>query len=268
MTDLLALAGRAPDGWLAIAREAEATRLADLLAALDQAKLRSRHHDFVPAPGGHEPADHAVIAAVQQADACWATMRDGTDRVYLIQSTVDVTAAAQQALAAFDDTPKVEVFAPDQPLPDYHEQALLAATLLWSATPEQPVTVARTFDGAGTDGPWFTPDHELVVDPARRRKLLDFLTSGEVVLRVGNGLSDVVTGARDRVPASLRSDGTWVWSEAATYYLDHHQLAPDADLTEHALANRPPDRLSPLTRHRVRVALTPIDQEDPPWRAG
>ena len=266
MTDLLALAGRAPDGWLAIAREAEDSRLAELIAALDQAKLRARHHDFVPRPDGHEEADRAVLAAARGADACWASMRDGAHRVYLVQSTTDVTAAVQQALAAFEDTPKVEVFAPDQPLPEYHERALLAATLLWSATPKQPVTVARTFDGAGADGPWFAPDHERVADPAHRRKLLDFLTGGEVVLTAGTRLADVVTGTPDRVPASLRSDGTWVWSEASTYYLDHHQFAPDPDLAAHALAHRPPDRLSPLVRHRVRAALTP--QEDPPWRAG
>lgn len=266
--DLLALAGRAPDGWLAIAREADEYRLAELLAALDQTKLRTRQHDFVPQPDGHEEADRAVLVAAQEAEACWATMRDGTDRVYLIQSGTDVTAAVQQALTDVDDTPKVEVFAADQRLPAYQEQALLAATLLWSATPEQPVTVARVFDGAGADGPWFAPEHELVVDPARRGKLLDFLTGGDVVLTTDALLPDVITGKPGTVPATLRSDGTWVWSEAAAYFLDRHQLAPDPDLAEYALANRAPDRLCPLTRHRVRAALTPTDQEDPPWRAG
>lgn len=281
--ELLARAGRVPDGWLAIARETladgETDRLEELLAALDESKLHARQHSFVPAPDGHEQNDAALVAAVTAADgveACWATMRDGTDRVYLVQAGVDadlpaVTAAGQHALAACQDTPKVEVFGPDHPLPAYHEQALLAATLLWSAAasrPEPPVSVARAFDGAGVDGPWFAPDHELVVDPAQRRRLLDFLAGGDVVLTADVRLADVLTGAADVVPTSLRSDGTWVWSEATRYYLDRYQLAPDPELAGHAMANRPGGRLCPLARHRVRVALNPTEQEEPSWRAG
>lgn len=273
--ELLALAGRAPDAWLAIAREAladgETDRLAALLAALDEPK--PRQHGFTPEPDGHDEADAAVVAVAQgRAEACWATMRDGTNRVYLVQAGNDadlpaLTAAVQHALDGFEDTPKVEVFAPDHPLPDYHERALLAATLLWSAEEEPEVAVARAFDGAGADGPWFAPDHELVVDPAQRRRLLDFLAAGEVVLTVTARLTDVLTGAAGAVPASLRSDGTWVWSEATRYYLDRYQLAPDPELAGHALANGPGGRLCPLTRHHVRVALNPTDQEGPTWRA-
>jgi hypothetical protein len=277
--ELLARAGQVPDGWLAIAREVLAAgdtgRLAELLAALDESKTPAPHYNFAPEPDGHEPTDSALVAAVtgEGVDACWATMRDGTDRVYLVQAGVDadlpaVTAAGQHALAAWEDTPKVEVFGHDHPLPGYHEQALLAATLLWSATSEPPVTVARAFDGAGADGPWFAADHELVVDPMQRRRLLDFLAGGEVVLTATGRLVDVLTGAAEVVPASLRSDGTWVWSEATRYYLDRYQLAPDPELAGHAMANRPSGRLCPLTRHRVRAALNPTDQKGPSWRAG
>ena len=273
--ELLALAGRAPDGWLAIAREAlgdgDTGRLTDLRAALGEPGVR--RYRFAPDPDGYADADAAVVDSVRgEAEACWATMREGTDRVYLVQARSDtdlpaLTVAVQRVLESWEDTPKVEVFSPDDPLPAYHEQALLASTLLWSAGSAPEVTVARAFDGAGIDGPWFAPDHELVVDPAQRRRLLDFLAAGEVVLSVTARLTDVLTGAAGAVPASLRSDGTWVWSEATRYYLDRYQLAPDPDLAGHALANRPPDRLCPLTRHHVRVALNPTDQEGPTWRA-
>ncbi|RKT83053.1 hypothetical protein SAMN05421805_11786 [Saccharopolyspora antimicrobica] len=266
--ELLALAGQVPDGWLAIAREAHAaadeTRLDGLFALLGDPK--PQQHTFAPEPNGHEEADRAVLAAIQAepgAQACWATTRGGTDRVYLVQSEGDLTAATtagHRALAGLADSPRVEVFAPGDVLPGYHENALLAATLLWSAEPGPEVRVARTFDGATAAGPWFDPGHELVVDPAERRRLLDFLTAGEVVLTADVLMLDVFTGTR-AVPAGLRSDGTWVWSDAAKYYLDRYQLAPDAELAGHALGGRPGGRLTPLARHRVRAALTP--QEGP-----
>ncbi|MDA3629324.1 hypothetical protein OU415_28110 [Saccharopolyspora sp. WRP15-2] len=262
--ELLALAGRVPDGWLAIAREAlaagDTARLAALVATLGEPKPQAAQHSFTPEPHGHEQADSAALAAVRNAaQACWATTRNGADRVYLVQTEADpstVTAAAHRALAGLVDSPRVEVFAPDQPLPAYHEQALLAATLLWSETPKPQVRVARAFDGATAAGPWFAPDRELVVDPAERRRLLDFLTAGEVVLTADVLMADVFTGAT-AVPADLRSDGTWVWSDATKYYLDRYQLAPDAELAGHALAHAPRGRLCPLTRHHVRAALTP-----------
>lgn len=274
--ELLSLAGRVPDAWLAIARDVladgDAERLDTLLGVVKPAW--EARHAFTPA-APHETDDAVVeaVAAGTGAEACWVALRGGTDRVHLVQAGRDadlpaLTAAAQHALAPLADTPRVEVFGPDHPLPAYHDQALLAGTLLWSATPARPVAVARAFDGAGADGPWFAVDHELVVDPAARRRLSGFLAGGEVVLSVAARLADVLTGAPGAVPASLRSDGAWVWSEATRYYLDRYQLAPDPDLAGHALANRPADRLDPLTRHRVRVALHPTDQEGPSWRAG
>ncbi|GAA4613326.1 hypothetical protein [Saccharopolyspora hordei] len=268
--ELLALAGRVPDGWLAIAREALAAgdtdRLAGLIATLDGTAPQAGPHHFAPDGDGHEEADRAVLAALQAepgVQACWATTRGGTDRVHLVQADADlpaVTATAHRALSGLVDSPRVEVFTPDQVLPAYHERALLAATLLWSATPGPQVRVARAFDGATASGPWFDPGHELVVDPAERRRLLDFLAAGDVVLTADALLPDVFTGTT-AVPASLRSDGTWVWSEATQYYLDRYRLAPDPELAEHALAHPPAGRLSPLARHRVRAALIP--QEGP-----
>ena len=275
--ELLALAGRAPDGWLVIAREAladdDSARLTALLDVLPEEKTKRREHTFAPEPGGYEKADRTLVAAVRtRADACWATTRDGADRVYLVQAKEGadlpaVAVAGQKALARLEDTPKVEVFGPDSELPDYHERALLAATMLWSAAPGDPVHVARAFDGAGVRGPWFSPDHELVVDPAERLRLLEFLAGGELVLAASGRLTDVMSGAPGAVPAGLRSDGTWVWSDATRYYLDRYQLAPDPELAVHAKATEPAGaRISPLARHHVRVALNPTDQEGPTWR--
>lgn len=267
--DLLARAGFVPDGWLAIAREAladgDTERLEALHVALGSRKSQTAHHVFAPEVVGYEAADAAVIRAASGAHACWATVRDGVDRVYLVQADGDLPAVAavvQQSLDGLVDTPIVEVFGPGDMLPDYHERALLAATLLWAKDSVPSVHVARAFDGAGEDGPWFESGHELVVDPAERRRLLDFLASGELVLTADSLMVDLFSGAQT-VPANLRSDGTWVWSDASRYYLDRYQLAPDPELAGHAMATAPGGRLDPLTRHHVRAALTPhpTDQE-------
>ncbi|MFD2420769.1 hypothetical protein [Amycolatopsis pigmentata] len=279
---LLTLAGSVPDGWLAVARDALAAgdtdRLAELRAALEEVAPpthRARYR-FTPHGAGYEDADRAVVSAVTAegaAVACWAVMRDGSDRVYLVQADGPdlpaVTALAQDAIDEAGDTPRVEVFGPETPLPRYHEEALLAATLLWAATPGTPVRIARAFDGASPGrGPWFGPRHQLVEDAGERQRLLDFLSGGEVVLTSEVRLTDLITGTAGAVPADLRSDGVWVWSEASRYYLDRHRLAVDARLAAHARKRAPVRRLSPLDRYRVRAALVPSGDEDSLWRAG
>jgi hypothetical protein len=266
---LLALAGHAPDAWLAIARETlaagDGTRLGELRAALDVAGYPARRPTFGPA--GPAAADRPVVDALRAApgaEACWVSMRDGTDRVYLVQAGpgADLPAMTHLVQRVVADTPRVEVFAADDPLPEYHESALRRAMLLWSARPAPPVTVARVFDGAGPGGPWFDPGRELVTDSAELATLLDFLNTGQVVLAVAPRLTDVLTGAAGMVPASLRSDGVWVWSDATGYYLDRHRLAPEPGLAGHALAAQPGVVLSPLARHQVLAALHTVDQEE------
>jgi hypothetical protein len=269
--ELLALAGQVPDGWLATAREVLAEgdldRLAELRAAIDTRIADTpRRFRFFPELRGHEAADHAVVGTVSAmagTEACWATMRMGADRVYLVQVGANadpaaVTDRAQRVLSDVEESPRVEVFAADASLPRYHEDALLASDLLWARDPVPSISVARSFDGADPGGPWFGAGRELVVDPEVRQQLLDYLKAGEVVLTATNRLPDVIAGVPDAVPADLLSDGTWVWSAATVYYLDRHQVAPDPALEAHAKANRAAGRLTPLARYYVRAALSPI----------
>lgn len=284
MTDphhaLLALAGSVPDGWLAVARDAlaegDTDRLKELHAALEEVGplIHRVRYRFAPGGAGYEDTDRAVVTAVTAegaAAACWAVLRDGSDRVYLVQADGPdlpaVTATVQDVIDKAGDPPRVEVFGPGTPLPRYHEEALLAATLLWSATPGTGVHIARAFDGASPGGgPWFGPRHQLVEDSGERQRLLDFLSGGEVVLTSEVRMADLITGTAGAVPADLRSDGVWVWSEASRYYLDRHRLAVDARLAAHARKRKPVRRLSPLDRYRVRAALVPSGNSL--WRAG
>ncbi|MEU6267155.1 hypothetical protein [Saccharopolyspora shandongensis] len=279
---LLELAGRAPDGWLAVAREVLAggdrQRLDELVGAL-LPRLEGRpvvQYRFTPdADGAWDGPDRAVVASVRAAHgtaACWATMRDGVDRVYLVQAgdgaNLPAVTLAVQRVAGHQSDPRVEVFAAGTDLPDYHKTALRSAVLLWTREPPAEVKVARTFDGASGDGgPWFDSAHELVVDSTERQRLLDFLSSGEIVLETDLRMTDLVSGAAGAVPASLRSDGVWVWSDASRYYLDRHLLAPDAALAAHALASGRASRMTPLDRYRVCSMLNPENEEGPLWRA-
>ena len=205
-----------------------------------------------------------AIGAVGGADACWLSSGDGTTRSYLIQATAvsDLPAIAAAARRVLADDARVEVFASEAPLPKSHELTLRTATLLWSARPAPPIAVAPVFDGAGPEGGWFTGDHELITDLAERAGLLDFLTSGQIVLAARGRFTDVVTGAAAAVSANLRSDGRWVWSDATAYYLDRYGLAPDPGLVEHIRSARPGAGLTPLARYQVWAALLSLDEEE------
>ncbi|MGW5050425.1 hypothetical protein [Actinokineospora sp. NPDC004072] len=276
---LLALAGRAPDAWLIIAREVlaegDTERLAELIDALAPVLGDLPEHVFTT--DSHPELDRIAVAAVATQPgtaACWGVTRGSGERVHLIQADDAVlpaiTAAVQRALTDAGATPRVEVFGPTTALPAYHETALRSAVLLWSAAPARPVRVAPVFDGASpAGGPWFSPARELVVDADERQRLLDFLEGGELVLAADTPLPDVLSARRpDVVPADLRSDGAWVWSAASGYFLDRHRVAIDPGLAEHAAGAGAPADLSPLDRHRVRAALTPGTEGVPLWRAG
>ncbi|GLZ38949.1 hypothetical protein [Actinokineospora sp. NBRC 105648] len=184
MTDhtlLLGLAGRVPDGWLALARATVARgdhgRFRELCAALARTGLVTvtwaeaphfpgapvrdaahAHHDFdAPEADDHPAAE--LAAATDGVNALWRARRDGADTVYLSQAEpgtdlADLAAALQHALGA-----PVEVFDVATELPAYHRAALAAARLVWA------------------DWVVETPARRLVAVPPvdDRQALLDFL---------------------------------------------------------------------------------------------
>jgi hypothetical protein len=75
---------------------------------------------------------------------------------------------------------------------------------------------------------------------------------------VGADLPDVVDPVRGPVvPVSFRTDGRWIWNEAATYYLDLHRLAPDPGLVAYARdRGYATGEVDGATLHRAGAALT------------
>jgi hypothetical protein len=61
------------------------------------------------------------------------------------------------------------------------------------------------------------------------------------------------------VPLSVRSDGDWVWSDAITYYLERHDIAPEQDLLDHI--RRRHYRCAVLDVAGARTALADFQHE-------
>jgi hypothetical protein len=245
-----------------------------------------------PEAGSDRPAgrpsemDAAAIASVGDAAGVvgvWRAWRESEDEsgaeprwVYVAEvddedDMVATTARIQGALAATGDVdPQVEVYPQDSDLPTYQRFARAYGELIWARTPDPGVQVASVFDEVDpTVGPRFTADHP-VADGEEVPKLLEYLRRGEGLLLTTARLDDVVQPERgSAVPMSFRTDGTWVWSDATTYYLDTHGLLPDPGLVAHI---RSVDYICPgvdgPARHRAMAALQAPSDEEPAWTYG
>ncbi|MGW4791870.1 hypothetical protein ACWEPC_05560 [Nonomuraea sp. NPDC004297] len=95
------------------------------------------------------------------------------------------------------------------------------------------ISVARVFDGVRDGVPYFRPDHPRVRDP----RTAGYLKAGAAILSTASLDLDRLDPARGRVvPLSFRTDGTWVWTDSVTYYLEEHGIRPDEELCAHIVA--------------------------------
>lgn len=86
------------------------------------------------------------------------------------------------------------------------------------------------------------------------------------MVTTGTG-EDVVDPARGAVvPMGLRTDGTWIWADAAAYYLREHHLAPDARLLAHIRRSGGlPPALGAASLLRVTDAMTDPSRVESSW---
>ncbi|WP_436535577.1 hypothetical protein [Actinoplanes sp. HUAS TT8] len=288
------VAAAAGSGWFR-PTDADLALLTSLEPSIDAAALRAvaptggdaEFAPAVPVPGAPAlvavdlttggaaldgPDDTAVRTAAATAGsvALWRAWRAPTElnpevgRVYLLATTAaahdlpGIAAGIQAALrGAGVDDPQVEVFRPDTELPAYQRRARGRSALLWARTPAAPVTLARDFDGDDPElGPVFDPDHEHL-DAGEAARVLTFLDGGEPLLATTTREADVLDSSLGEVvPQSFRTDGTWIWTDTAGYYLRTYGLAPDPELLAHIRDRdyRPavPDDVE---RHRALVEL-------------
>jgi hypothetical protein len=205
--------------------------------------------------------DRAAIEQVARHDsarALWRAWRypgDGAPwpppcRVYVLEvddgaELTAITMVMQDALvAAGEMVPRLEVYPtrsggfgghsrPDGPdLPSYQRLARANGALLWARDPDPGVQVAA---------PWPAGDRPVQDFPVVARgevgRLLHYLRHGEPLTVTGAPADDVIdAGQRAAVSTTFRTDGFWVWSEAATYYLERYGMAPDPGLLAHIRA--------------------------------
>jgi hypothetical protein len=240
----------------------DAAVLADLLddpAGLGEVEIDDSdvtHWQFGAEPPEADPVAGALDQVVSEAlvrepdvIGCWQAWRTGTDEaaakaVFVIEVRADtdlvgVTARMQQRLAAAGEaSPQVEVYPQDWEPPAYQRQARGFGRLIWAAVADPGIRIASIFDEVDPrQGPLFSSDHPLL-DSVEADQVAKYLSEAEPVLVTTARMDDVVdTGRLDCVPINFRTDGSWLWTEAAAYYAQEHLLEPDPDLLAHIRSN-------------------------------
>ncbi|MEO3781269.1 hypothetical protein ABGB16_31655 [Micromonospora sp. B11E3] len=221
-----------------------------------------------------DPVDQALVAAVSAIPAvrgvwrAWRlppSVRPWQDPIRVavvsVESAMDGLTAfgvelRQRMVEAGDPEAQVEVcWAGGAPY--YQTLARSSGALLWAPRPAVPVATARLFDGVDPErGPWFASNRPVVSDATERDNLLDALRGGMVIAWSSGAMADILAPERgDVVPMHLRTDGTWVWSEAVAYYLENYGLAPDPQLAAHLAENGRVELLDEVSVHRALVHL-------------
>lgn len=96
--------------------------------------------------------------------------------------------------------------------------------------------IARLFDESDSTGAPNYSSRQLIDSNDERARIRQFLTGGTLILRTSGRAPDVLSSEnRKVVPISYATDGTWIWSRAAAYYVSNHGIAPEKDFLEHII---------------------------------
>lgn len=242
-------------GELALLETAEFEPIAPVIFAPTERAARTRAVESCTEEG--VPAgsvEHALVGwatgypGLRAVWRCWRAPGDGAPypppvRVFVVETDRDadlpaIAARAQRELSsAGEAVPRVEVYPVGVQPPAYQTAARGAGALLWASRPNPGARVARVFDDVNAGVGSIRPDHPRIDSPERER-LLRYLSAGEPLLATPALDDDVVAPELGHVvPISFRTDGYWVWSDAAGYYLRCHGLAPDSGLLAHIRAH-------------------------------
>jgi hypothetical protein len=235
--------------------------------------------------GGPDLAAVGLAESTPGVRGLWRTWRVGDGgnpwsqprRVYIVEVDADADPVAltgvvqRRLLVAGEMYPQVEVYLTGTDVPGYLRLARAGSELLWARSAAPEIRTAKLFDEVDPErGPVFRPDHERIEDETERRRLVDYLSQGEPLVYSTARLADVVDPyAGFAVPVDFRTDGTWLWSDATTYYLERHHLAPDPELVGHIRTRdyqRP--NLDGVDLHRAFAALREPADEEPLWTFG
>jgi hypothetical protein len=228
-----------------------------------------------------EAAALKAVAAEPGAIGLWGAWRFPSDGapwpppkcVFVIEVSADVdepgvVGRVQERLAAAGEAdPQIEVYRVGCQLPTYQEFARTYGALLWAAEPDPGLRVAAVFDEVDAEtGPRFRSDHP-ALDAGEAAKIVSYLQAGEALLVTTWRMDDVVEPAQVySVPASFRTDGTWIWADASAYYAQRHLLEPDSGLLAHLRSNDyTMPRVDGVAVYRALQLLLETGDEEPEW---
>ncbi|MFD3998757.1 hypothetical protein [Streptomyces sp. NPDC058548] len=140
-----------------------------------------------------------------------------------------------------------------------------------AGTTDAPFRLAVVFDLVDPEtGPAFADDHEVMSDLDQLDLLVERLNAGTPVLMTPALMDDVVDPSRVAVvPMNFRTDGSWIWTDTVTYYLEQYGLAPEPGLLAHLLETETPWTPDQETVERaVDFILTPPEADEPIWQLG
>ncbi|MFG2042852.1 SUKH-3 domain-containing protein [Dactylosporangium sp. NPDC048998] len=122
--------------------------------------------------------------------------------------------------------------------------------------------LARVFQTPGEDcQPRLDPARGRLTDDAQRRKVLEFLESGTVILDTGTRSTDLLEPTRRlAVPGVFRTDGRWIWDGSVAFYLRWHLVPPEPDFLAHITARG--YRPEPVDETVVAAARQALDKAD------
>ncbi|HET9657855.1 MAG TPA: hypothetical protein VFP72_21055 [Kineosporiaceae bacterium] len=178
--------------------------------------------------------------------------------VYLVEVRDDA-AAVELATAYYasrdglpvSGEPIVEVYPSGTELPPLHRAVQFAGELVFAAADAPDFAFADVFDGEpDADG---LPQNITRVSPEEAERLITYLLSGTPMLVADTQGEDVLDPSRGQVvPLHLRTDGTWVWSDASVYYLREHLIGPPPAFHAylHTVAETA-ERVSDVTLHQA-----------------
>lgn len=94
--------------------------------------------------------------------------------------------------------------------------------------------LSRLFDGIDENGEPMTTSRRIITDPETKEQILTFLRGGTPI-RAANGKSkDQIDPSKGKVvPRVFKTDGKWIWTAAARYYLEEYGIAPEDDFLSH-----------------------------------
>jgi hypothetical protein len=100
------------------------------------------------------------------------------------------------------------------------------------------VRIARVFAPAPAEPRLGDPAQSWLSDAAERERVAAYLRGAPLILATTALAQDQLDPQRGKaVGASYRTDGDWVWSDALTYYVRVHGLAPESELLERIRAH-------------------------------